>query len=147
MVPPESLLGGSLMAAKKKAASKTKPKRPAPKPKRKASPAPKRAQPKAKPAAVAKKAKARVATVAPKPKAKPAPTPQRAAAAPPPPSPSAVRPGLQKRPEAMPIGVVSVTDGDRLIEQSTFYSTVGRDEYVQRWEARGYTCRFTPWNN
>lgn len=137
------------MAAKKKAASKTKPKRPTSQPKRKASRAPKRAQSKAKAPALAKKAKARTAaTPAPKAKAPPSPSPQRAAAVPvQSPNPNAVRPGLQKRPEAMPVGVVSVTDGDRLIEQSTFYSTVGRDEYVQRWEARGYTCRFTPWNN
>ena len=54
-----------------------------------------------------------------------------------------MRPGLQKRPDATPIGVVSVTDGDRLIEQSTFYAVEGRDEYVGRWEARGYTCRFS----
>ncbi|HEV8016676.1 MAG TPA: hypothetical protein VGP48_14150 [Stellaceae bacterium] len=54
---------------------------------------------------------------------------------------------MQKRPDATPVGVVSVTDGDRLIEQSTFYSAVGRDEYVRRWEARGYTCRLTPWND
>jgi hypothetical protein len=131
------------MAAKKKAASKTKPKRPTPKPKLKASPAPKRAQPKAKTPAVAKKANTRVATAEPKQKAKPALSP---IAAPPQPSQSAVRPGLQKRPDATPIGVVSVTDGDRLIEQSTFYAVEGRDEYVGRWEARGYTCRFTPWN-
>jgi hypothetical protein len=136
-------------AARKKAASKIKltPKRPAPKPKRKASPAPKRAQPKAKAAGVQKKAKTPIATAAPKPSAKPVQSPNPVAAAPPPPSESAVRPGLQKRPDATPIGVVNVTDGDRLIEQSTFYSASGRDEYVRRWEARGYTCRFTAWNN
>jgi hypothetical protein len=135
------------MAMKKKAASKVKPKRAAPKAKRKASPAPKRTRPKAKAAKIQKKAKARAATAAPVPKAKPAPSPQPVAAAPPQPARSAERPGLQKRPEVTPMGVVSVTDGDRLIEQSTFYSELGRDEYVRRWEARGYTCRFTSWNN
>jgi hypothetical protein len=145
------------MAAKKKAASKTKPKlakpkRPPAKPKRKASPAPKRAQPKAQPpkaqpSKAAKKAKVRAVAVTKPPKAEPMRSPERAAVAPSPPVSSAVRPGLQKRPDATLIGVVSVTDGDRLIEQSTFYSAPGRDEYVQRWEARGYTCRFTPLND
>jgi hypothetical protein len=133
------------MAAKKKTASKTKLKRSPPKPKPKTRPALKRAQPKVKIPAVPKKAKARAATTAPKPTAKPAQSSHGVAAAPPS-DQGAVRPGLQKRPDATPIGVVSVTDGDRLIEQSTFYSAVGRDEYVGRWEARGYTCRFTPWN-
>ena len=147
------------MAAKKKAVSKAKPKRPPAKPKRKASPAPKRAQPKAqpskaqpskaklpkaKPAKAAKKAKVRAVAVTKPPKAEPMRSPERAAVAPSPPVSSAVRPGLQKRPDATLIGVVNVTDGDRLIEQSTFYSAAGRDEYVQRWEARGYTCSFTP---
>jgi hypothetical protein len=139
------------MAVKKKAASKVKvkPKRPIPKPKRKASPAPKRAQPKAKAAGAPKKAQTRAAVAEPKPRAGPARSPEPVTAAPPPPQPSesVVRPGLQKRPDAAPVGVVSVTDGDRLIEQSTFYSASGRDEYVRRWEARGYTCRFTAWNN
>jgi hypothetical protein len=139
------------MAAKKKPASKkvsskVKPKRPIPKPKPKASPAPKRAQPKAKASGVAKKAQVRTAIPEPKPRVQPAQSSPRAAAAPLPRSESAVRPGLQKRPDATLIGVVSVTDGDRLIEQSTFYAAEGRDEYVQRWEARGYTCRFTSWN-
>ncbi len=60
---------------------------------------------------------------------------------------SIVRPGLQKRADIPPIGVVTVMDGEREIEQSTFYSSSGRDEYVQRWEARGYECRFTRWNH
>lgn len=144
-------------AVSKKAASKVEPKRPLPKPKRKASQAPRRAQPKAKAPKAAKKVKARAVVAAPKLKAKPAQSPQRAAAALPPSKQevqstvrlvqSAVRPGLQKRPDATPIGVVSVIDGDRLIEQSTFYSAPGRDEYVRRWEARGYTCRLMPWND
>jgi hypothetical protein len=46
-----------------------------------------------------------------------------------------------------PIGVVRVLDGYQLIEESTFYSVPGRDEYMQRWEARGYTCRFAPTNS
>jgi len=54
---------------------------------------------------------------------------------------------LIKRSETVPIGVVTVTDSGRQIEQSTFYDTGGRDEYVQGWEARGYECVFTPWNN
>jgi hypothetical protein len=145
------------MAAKKKIKSKATPKRPVPKPKSKAQPkakaksAPKRAAPKAKAPAASKKvapkkAPARTAAVKPKAVAKPqppiapAPTPQPVAAVPPP--LSIVRPGLQKRADAVTIGVVMVTDGDRLIEESTFYSTAGRDEYVKRWEARGYTCRF-----
>jgi hypothetical protein len=140
------------MAAKKKAASKTKPKRPPAKPKRKASPAPKRAQPKAQPSKAqppkaAKKAKARAVVVTKPPKAEPMRSPERVAVAPSPPVSCAVRPGLQKRPDATLIGVVSVTDGGRLIEQSTFYTAAGRDEYVQRWEARGYTCSFTPLND
>lgn len=129
-------------AASKKAARKATPKRLPSEPKQKANLTPKRAKPKAKTPAVAKKAKGRVAAVEPKPTAKLAPGPVAAAL----PAQSAVRPGLQKRPDAMPIGVVSVSDGDRLIEQSTFYAAEGRDEYVERWEMRGYTCRFTPWN-
>lgn len=58
-----------------------------------------------------------------------------------------VRPGLQKRADTMPIGVVTVMDGDRQIEQSTFYSVSGRDEYVERWKARGYECELVPWTN
>lgn len=56
-------------------------------------------------------------------------------------------PGLLKRADAAPIGVVAVMDGVRLVEESTFFNASGRDDYVQRWEARGYECRFTPWNN
>jgi len=144
------------MAAKKKTKSKATPKRSAPKSKSKAQPkakaksAPKRAAPKAqavsKKVAPKKKAPVRAAVVKPKAAAKPQPTiaptpaPQPVAAVPPP--LSIVRPGLQKRADAVTIGVVMVTDGDRLIEESTFYSTAGRDEYVRRWEARGYSCRF-----
>jgi hypothetical protein len=147
------------MAAKKKIKSKATPKRSAPKPKSKAQPkakaksAPKRAAPKAKAQAVSnkvapkKKVPVRAAVAKPKAAAKPqppiapAPAPQPIAAVPPP-TLSIVRPGLQKRADAVTIGVVMVTDGDRLIEESTFYSTAGRDEYVRRWEARGYSCRF-----
>ena len=81
-----------------------------------------------------------VAAPVPQPVAAPAPQPPRLTL-------SIVRPGLQKRPDAVTIGVVTVTDGDRLIEESTFYSAAGRDEYVERWEARGYTCRFIRSNN
>jgi hypothetical protein len=154
------------MAAKKKPKTKAKPKRPAPKPKAKAKPARKAAskpvakkvQPKAK--AAPKKASARpvVAKLQPKAKSAKATPPEVKApdvkpvelpkpvtvAAPPAPSPTLVRPGLQKRADVAPIGVVRVMEGYQLIEESTFYSTAGRDEYVQRWEARGYTCRFTP---
>jgi hypothetical protein len=143
----------TLMAAKKKLKSKATPKRPAAQPKRKAKPAPKpaakRVQPKAKRAAVPKKANPRAAVAKPQPTAKPVETPQPIIAAPPPPPPAPplVRPGLQKRADLMPIGIVRVTDGFQLIEESTFYSAPGRDEYVQRWTARGYTCRFTPTNN
>jgi hypothetical protein len=142
----------SLMAAKKKPKSKAKPKRPVAKPKSKTKPAAKRVQPKAKRAAVPKKAKPRAASVKPQPKAKPVETPKPVAVTPPPAppvavSPTLVRPGLQKRADLPPIGVVRVTDGYQLIEESTFYSAPGRDEYVQRWEARGYTCRFTPTTN
>jgi|SRR5215469_3886797 len=143
----------SLMAAKKKLKSKAKPKRPAAKPKRKTKPASrpaaKRAQPKAKhAAALAKKAEPRAAVAKPQPKAKPAESPKPIAITPPPQTPlTLVRPGLQKRADVTPIGVVRVTDGFQLIEESTFYSAPGRDEYVQRWAARGYTCRFTPTNN
>ena len=132
--------------ASKKAASKVKPKPLPPKPKRKASPAPKRAQPKAKTPAVAKKAKAQAVAAAPKPSVTLARSTLHVAVVPPQSQSAVARPGLQKRPDATPIGVVHVTDGDRLIEQSTFYSAEGRDEYVERWEARGYTCRFTSWN-
>ncbi len=139
-----------MAAKKKKIKSQAKPKRPAPKPKVKAKPTPKRAAPKA--AAVPKKmAQTRAAVAKPKaiakPQATPAPVPTAIVAAPPPPPMSVVRPGLQKRPDAVAICVVTVTDGDRLIEESTFYSTAGRDEYVQRWKARGYTCRFTQSGN
>jgi hypothetical protein len=51
---------------------------------------------------------------------------------------------LQKRADAVTVGVVMVTDGSRLVEESTFYSAAGRDEYMERWKARGYTCRFIP---
>jgi hypothetical protein len=137
-----------MAAKKKKIKSQAKPKRPAPKPKAKAKSVPKRAPPKAKAAAAPKKpVQTRVAAAKPKatpqPQITPAPAPKAIAAAPPQPPASIVRPGLQKRPDAVAICVVTVTDGDRLIEESTFYSTAGRDEYVQRWEARGYTCRFT----
>lgn len=142
------------MAAKKnKSKAKPQPKRPAAKPKQKAKPAPKpaakRLQPKAKPTAVPKQAKPRAAAVKPVPTAKPVESPKPIIVItplPPPPAPL-VRPGLQKRADLMPIGIVRVTDGYQLIEESTFYSAPGRDEYVQRWTARGYTCRFTPTNN
>jgi hypothetical protein len=137
----------SLMAAKKKSKSKAKPKRPAAQPQRKSKPASesavKRVQPKAKRPVVSKAAKPR-AQVA---KAQPEESPQPIAVNPPPVPPTLVRPGLQKRADLAPIGVVRVTDGFQLIEESTFYSAPGRDEYVQRWSARGYTCRFTPTNN
>jgi len=146
------------MAAKKKLKSKTKPKRPAvkakPKTKAASKPVAKRVQPKAKRAAVPKrvalpkKAKPPAASAKPQPRAKPVDTPEPVAITVLPPAPSPfVRPGLQKRADATPIGVVRVTDGYQLIEESTFYSAPGRDEYVQRWAARGYTCRFTPTNN
>lgn len=140
------------MAAKKKLNSKAKPKRPAAKPKRQTKSVPrpaKRAQPKAKRAAVPKKAKPRARIAEPQPKTTPAETLQPIIVPPPPApaSPTLVRPGLQKRADMTPIGVVRVTDGYQLIEESTFYSAPGRDEYVQRWAARGYTCRFTPTNN
>lgn len=147
------------MAAKKKPKSKAKPKRPAaqlkPKPKAKAKPATKsaakRVPVKAKSAPAPKKAKLGEAVAKAQPKAKAVESPKPVAVAPPPvaPAPTAstlVRPGLQKRADMPPIGVVRVTDGYQLIEESTFYSASGRDEYVQRWEARGYTCRFTPTN-
>lgn len=140
------------MAAKKKIKSKAMPKRPAAQPKRKAKPAvkpaAKRALPKAKRAAVPTKAKPRAAVAKPQPPAKPVETPQPMIVAPPPPPPLVlVRPGLQKRADIAPIGIVRVTDGIQLIEESTFYSAPGRDEYVQRWTARGYTCRFMPTNS
>ena len=139
-----------MAAKKKKIKSQAQLKRPAPKPKAKASA--KRAPPKPKAAAAPKKAQPRAAVAKPKAAAKPqlkltpahAPEP---VAEPSPPPASIVRPGLQKRPDAIAICVVTVTDGDRLIEESTFYSTAGRDEYVQRWKARGYTCRFTQSSN
>jgi hypothetical protein len=143
------------MAAKKKPKSKATPKRPAAKPQRKTKPASKpvakRVQPKAKRAAAPKTAKPGAAVAKPQPKAKLVESPKPAAitpspAPPPPPPLTLVRPGLQKRADMSPIGVVRVTDGYQLIEESTFYSAPGRDEYVQRWEARGYTCRFTPAN-
>lgn len=148
-----------MAAKKKKPKTKATPKPPAAKPKSpvakgKAKPAAKRAQPNAKRAAAPKKAKPRAAVAKPQPKAKPveSPKPVAVAALPAPrtlapTSPTLVRPGLQKRADAMPIGVVRVLDGYQLIEESTFYSAPGRDEYVQRWEARGYTCRFTATNN
>lgn len=136
------------MAAKKKPKSKAKPKRPAAQPKAKvksvSKPAAKRVQPKAKRAPVPNKAKPRAAGK-PQPKAKPEESPKSVVV--PPAPPTFVRPGLQKRADMAPIGIVRVTDGYQLIEESTFYSAPGRDEYVQRWEARGYTCRFTPTNN
>lgn len=140
------------MAAKKKIKSKAMPKRPAAQPKRKAKPAvkpaAKRALPKAKRAAVPTKAKPRAAVAKPQPPAKPVETLQPMIVAPPPPPPLVlVRPGLQKRADIAPIGIVRVTDGIQLIEESTFYSAPGRDEYVQRWTARGYTCRFMPTNS
>ncbi|HLI23178.1 MAG TPA: hypothetical protein VKV32_18785 [Stellaceae bacterium] len=131
-------------AASKKAANKAHPKRSSTKSKSKARPAPTKAQPKVKTSPTAKKAYLLAALATQQPKAKPAPSPVA-----PPASPElrgAPRPGLQKRPEAMPIGEVTVSDGDRVIELSTFYAAEGRDEYIQRWEARGYACRFTPWN-
>jgi hypothetical protein len=140
------------VAAKKKVTSKAKPKRPAPKPERKTSPASKRAGPKAKHAASQKTAKVRAGVAKPRVKAESAPSIPALAPVPQPqphlqPPPNIVRPGLQKRADTAPIGVVTVMDGNREIEQSTFYSPSGRDEYVQRWEARGYECRFTRWNN
>ncbi|HXE27490.1 MAG TPA: hypothetical protein VN656_03195 [Stellaceae bacterium] len=151
------------MAAKKKPKSKAKPKRPVAKPKSKTKPASKsaakRVQPKAKRVAAGpKKVKPRAVIAKPQPKAKPAESPKPVPVALPPapltptsPTPTpptfVVRPGLQKRADMPPIGVVRVTDGYQLIEESTFYSAPGRDEYVQRWEARGYTCRFTPTTN
>jgi hypothetical protein len=142
----------SLMAAKKKPKSKAKPKRPAARPTRKtkpaAKPAAKRAPPKAKRAAAPKKTKPPVEVARPQPTVKSVerPTPVAIAPSPAPPPLILVRPGLQKRADMAPIGVVRVTDGYQLIEESTFYSAPGRDEYVQRWEARGYTCRFTAAN-
>jgi hypothetical protein len=151
------------MAAKKKNKSKAKPepKRPATKPKQTAKPAPKSARSKAKAAPAPKRVQSRAGVEKPKAKAPPKARPQAepklkakpesgpspVAAAPSQPPMNIVRPGLQKRADLMPIGVVRVTDGFQLIEESTFYSAPGRDEYVQRWAARGYTCRFTPTNN
>lgn len=137
------------MAAKKKIKSKAKARRPAAQPQRKAKPASKpaakRVAPKAKPSSPPKKAKSRATVAKPQPKEKPAETPQPVLV---PPVPAKlVRPGLQKRADLPPIGIVRVTDGHQLIEESTFYSAPGRDEYVERWTARGYTCRFTPTNN
>jgi hypothetical protein len=138
----------SPMAAKKKPKNKAKPKRPAAKPQRKskpaAKPAAKRVQPKAKRPAVSKAAKPPAKVAKPQPEESPQPI---AVIPPPAVAPTLVRPGLQKRADLAPIGVVRVTDGFQLIEESTFYSAPGRDEYVQRWSARGYTCRFTPTNN
>ena len=114
------------MAAKKKTKSNAKAKRSAPKPK-------------AKPLSAAKRAKKTDGAARPLAKIE-------APILAPPPGLTIVRPGLQKRADIDPIGVVSVMDGDREIEQSTFYSAAGRDEYVQRWQARGYTCRFIPRN-
>lgn len=137
------------MAAKKKLKSKAKGQHPAAKPKPKtklaSKPADKRVQPKANRGAP-KRAKPRAAVTKPMPTVKPAKRPEAIIVTPPPPAPL-VRPGLQKRADLMPIGIVRVTDGYQLIEESTFYSAPGRDEYVQRWTARGYTCRFTPMNN
>jgi len=133
-----------MAAKKKKIKSKAAPNRPAPKPKAKAKLASKPVRPKAKTAAAPKtKAPTRAALAKPKPSPASASAPKPVAAVPPP-ALSVVRPGLQKRPDAVAVGVVTVTDGDRLIEESTFYSASGRDEYVQRWQARGYTCRFIP---
>jgi hypothetical protein len=142
----------SLMAAKKKLKSKAKPQRPAAKPKPKTKPVSKlvakRVQAKAKRLAVPKQAKPRPEVAKPALTATPAERPKPIIVTPPPPPPAPlVRPGLQKRADLMPIGIVRVTDGYQLIEESTFYSAPGRDEYVQRWTARGYTCRFTPTNN
>ena len=144
------------MAANKKSKTKAKAKRPAA-PKAKAQTKPKaqtKAKAKAKTRSAPKRVQPKAKTATPQTKPNPPlvrkqPNAEPAANAPVPMSPpmSIVRPGLQKRPDAMPIGVVRVIDGDRLIEESTFYSASGRDEYVQRWEGRGYTCRFTPWNN
>ena len=137
------------MAAKKKLKSKAKPKRPAAKPQRKtrlaAKPAANRVQPKAKSVAVPKKAKPNVSAANPQ-TSKPVETAKPVGVNPAVP-PTLVRPGLQKRADLAPIGVVRVTDGFQLIEESTFYSAPGRDEYVARWSARGYTCRFTPTNS
>ena len=142
------------MAAKKKNKSKAmpQPKRPATKPKQKAKPAPKtaakRVQPQAKRVAGPKPAKPRAGVAKPLLAAKPVESPKHSVVTPPSAaSPTLVRPGLQKRADLMPIGIVRVTDGYQLIEESTFYSAPGRDEYVQRWTARGYTCRFMPTNN
>jgi hypothetical protein len=152
-----------MAAKKKKLKTKATPKRPIAKPKSPAAkgtaksaskPAAKRAPPKAKRAAAPKVAKPRAVASKPQPRAKPVEAPKPVAVAAPsapptlaPISPTLVRPGLQKRADVMPIGIVRVLDGYQLIEESTFYSAPGRDEYVQRWEARGYTCRFTPMNN
>jgi hypothetical protein len=137
------------MAAKKKSKSKAQPKRPAAKPKRATKPAPKpaakRVQLKATRMALPNKAKPHAAAAKPQPKVKPTESPQPIVVTPAP--APLVRPGLQKRADLLPIGIVRVTDGYQLIEESTFYSAPGRDEYVQRWTARGYTCRFTPTNN
>ena len=139
------------MAAKKKLKSKANPQRPAAKPKPKtkpaSKPAAKRLQPEAKRAAAPKKAKLRSDVAKPLPTVKPAENPKPIVVAPAPAPPTLARPGLQKRADLTPIGVVRVTDGFQLIEESTFYSAPGRDEYVERWSARGYTCRFTPTNN
>jgi hypothetical protein len=140
----------SPMAAKKKPKIKAKPKRPAAKPQRKtklaSKPAAKRVPPKAKRAAAAlKQAKPRAALARPQTADKQAETAQPIVVSPAP--LHLVRPGLQKRADLLPIGIVRVTDGHQLIEESTFYSAPGRDEYVERWTARGYTCRFTPTNN
>lgn len=138
------------MAAKKKNKSKAKPqpKRPAAKPKQKPKPAPKsatkRVQPQAKRVVGPKPAKPRAGVAKPLPTVRPVESPKPIIVTPVPPL---VRPGLQKRADLMPIGIVRVTDGYQLIEESTFYSAPGRDEYVQRWTARGYTCRFTATNN
>ena len=150
------------MAAKKKSKTKAQEKRPAA-PKAKAQTkskapikpkAPTKAKAKAKPRSAPKRAQPRLKTPAPQTKPQPAlvpKAPETAAGAGAPvatsPPMSIVRPGLQKRADIPPIGVVTVMDGDREIEQSTFYSPSGRDEYVQRWEARGYECRFTRWNH
>ena len=139
------------MAAKKKLNSKVKPKRTAAQPQRKtkpaSKPAAKRVRPEAKRTAGPNKAKPRAEAAKPLPTAKVVGSPKSVVVTPAPPPLPLVRPGLQKRAELTPIGIVRVTDGHQLIEESTFYSAPGRDEYVQRWTARGYTCRFTPTNN
>ena len=138
-----------MAAKKKKIKSQAKPKRPAPKPKAKAKSVPKRALSESESGGGSQEAgsdacgRRQAESDRRSRKSTPAPAPKAIVAAPPQPPASIVRPGLQKRPDAVAICVVTVTDGDRLIEESTFYSTAGRDEYVQRWEARGYTCRFT----